>query len=168
MSPLTNHLTQMVDMLASIGQPALLERFVLRNGKVFTKGPRGKLPMMTPKQCFANATESRRRAGPYVEGFVMRSGLPIPVHHAWNARDGQAVDLTLRPPLDPKFDGLEYLGVELTDEQVDEALRQTGYYGALLGPAGQFNTRLMFAIDPSLKVLFDEFVSAVAKNNRVV
>lgn len=55
------------------------------------------------KQCFYNAQFVSMVASSkglsdrvkYVEGYCIKSSLPIPVHHAWVELDGKVVDLTL-------------------------------------------------------------------------
>lgn len=55
------------------------------------------------KQCFYNAqfvsmvasSKGLSERMKYVEGYVVKSNLPIPVHHAWVELDGKVIDLTL-------------------------------------------------------------------------
>lgn len=149
MTYLRDYLERNVLASQQIGFPAIMERFVLRNGKPYTPGhwPRA---LMTPKQCFANAAQSLD-VGPYVEGYVARGGIPIPIHHAWNAGPNDtALDATLRPPLDPKYEGLEYFGVEFSEAELLDTQRRTGVYGVLVNDYGMINIETILAHDPGM------------------
>src|SRR5215831_1735265 len=96
---LIDHLNHAITAWEKLGQPALLERFVTRNGQPFTYtkrvGRKG-----APKQCFANAAtyvmRNRGVGAVYVEGFVMRQDIPHPFLHAWVTFNGtEAMDPTL-------------------------------------------------------------------------
>src|SRR5262245_18544521 len=110
MTELRNYLEGMAESWARLKAPAIMERFVVRNGKPF-KGR--KLPRSydrdEAKQCFSNAgrlalMENGLR---YVEGYVIGDNLPIAIHHAWliDAK-GKVVDTTLKNP-----ERYQYLGV---------------------------------------------------------
>jgi hypothetical protein len=146
-------LEQDVATWAQMGNPCLLQRFVLRHGKPFTPGPRvGR--RRKPKQCYANATNfvlDRRKGNngsQYVEGFVLNTKLPImPIHHAWVTLDGTTA-------MDPTLDAenYEYFGIVFSNETLREELVRNRFYG-VLDPGVGLNARLMFAMDPSLESL---------------
>jgi hypothetical protein len=132
-----------------VGHHALLQRFVLRQGKPYHNDGRKPLETMEQKECFRNATlYSRMHGGEYVEGYVMRPDLPILIHHAWVATsDGHAVDPTLRNNGDA-----QYFGVPFDRELVVHTTMRQGFYGMLDTGLG-LNTKLMFGIDPGLEAI---------------
>lgn len=155
---LREQLEREVDGWEQIGHPAILQRFVLRNGREFQRAP-DKLRMGKSGLCFMNAYHVMDRgAGTYVEGFAKRSGVPIPIHHAWACISGEAVDTTwpvrnLRGDLST----FEYIGVEFSEEIVRRQVAATGYYGLLAGPTN-YNVDFMFEIDPGLREIVDEIM----------
>ena len=141
-------LTEQVEGWATLGHPALLDRFILRNGKAFAPGNRiGRKG--APKECYGNATKFvfRHHDAKYVEGFVINKELPIPIHHAWVTFDGKTV-------MDPTLDAekYEYFGVEFDTSTLRKETVKLGVYG-ILDPGLGFNTDLMFKIDPELKTI---------------
>jgi hypothetical protein len=95
MSTLQEYLADEVKHWAVIGHPALMQRFILRNGKAFSKiAPQPK--RMKAKHCFANCTRwVQKRGGTYVEGYTIADNLPIAIHHAWIVDDdGVVIDPT--------------------------------------------------------------------------
>jgi hypothetical protein len=141
-------LQEKIDNWARLGHPALLDRFVLRNGKAFAPGKRigrkGKA-----KECYSNATEFvlRHHDAIYVEGFVINKRLPIEIHHAWVTFDGKTA-------MDPTLDAErhEYFGVEFDTNTLRKEIVKLGVYG-ILDPGLGFNTDLIFRIDPELKAI---------------
>lgn len=111
---------------ANVGKPYLyrsMYQWVLENGLPFDPQPLTKrewelvekhVTHNMPQQCFANCQESilgplflqitdiaRGRMGvispfDYVEGYVISTEVPIPIHHAWLLLRGKVVDPTLR------------------------------------------------------------------------
>jgi len=140
-------LQETVDTWAKIGAPAVMERFVLRNGKDMEPMPRiGK--RMTPKECFSNATHYlQRNPGTYVEGYVLRPGL-IPIHHAWVEIDGKAMDPTLEDA-----EECSYVGVPFETKVLHGELVKNGVYGLL--DTGMINLDLIFRLDPELKAIME-------------
>jgi hypothetical protein len=131
-----------------LGHPAMLDRFILRNGKPYTPakrvGRKGE-----PKNCFGNATKYvLRNKGPiYVEGFVVSNTVPWPIHHAWvSLNETDAMDLTL------ESENYQYFGVPFDTDTLRKELVRNGHYGLLDTGLG-FNTRLMFKLDPELKAI---------------
>lgn len=98
-----------------------------------------------PRQCFANAqmavwydTEGRLT---YMEGFALSEGIGA-IHHAWVVIDCAAVaEVTWRaldapsgsPPLLQPAAGAEYLGVEISREQIGQRLLNDGWLGTFFG-----------------------------------
>lgn len=139
-----------IKMMGSIGHPALMENFILRNGETMEVGPlvgeQG-----TPKECFANATNAylENYDSTYVEGYMWRAGFPILIHHAWIEIDGKVMDNTI---VDNQ--ACQYYGVRFTRETLKRQLEQNGVYG-LLDP-GLINLKLMVECDPGLLDLMPE------------
>jgi hypothetical protein len=119
-----------------------MERFVLAHGLPEATGSPlgdGHKPGEA-KACFSNATklalaDNRLR---YVEGFGMRVGLMIPIHHAWCVyEDGQVVDPTWRDP-----EACRYLGVVFERETLIAQMLKWEVYG-VLDPGHGANVELM-------------------------
>ena len=130
-----------------IGAPALMERFVLRNGKAFAPGPR-RGPRRKRHQCFKNATDfvCNGGGGTYVEGYTMIGDLPVFIHHAWVTFDGEtAMDPTLVDTGDH-----QYFGIEIPKDALIAAIMETERYGVLDHGLG-LNTAFMFGRDPDLE-----------------
>ena len=148
-----------IDAWQRLGHPALLQRFVLRNGTAGTWQP---LPdgmqMGEQKQCFMNAAQLTLHAGlRYVEGFCYVARLPIPIHHAWNLdEDGRVIDTTLRDGA-----GTQYFGVEFDAATLADELLRNRIYG-LLDVRG-VNVALINALDPDLvRQVTSKYASATA------
>lgn len=162
---LKDYLEKSIEAAATIGYPAIKERFLLRNGQEYEvtalKGRR-----MQMGQCYRNSSiRAERGDGTYVEGIAKRSFFPIAISHAWLAVDGKAMDPTWRPPLNAGMDtGVEYLGVEFSTAWLLREQRRTGYYGMLEGPGGMLNVDLMFELDPELKGIAEEIIGRELPN----
>lgn len=133
---------------ATLRHPALMERFLLAQGKEYVPGPRvGR--KMTPKQCFRNAAHValRKAEFTYVEGYMWSDPIPLLIHHAWLTPDGKTV-------MDPTVDsaGRQYWGIPFSDAELTRELARIGTYGILDTGFG-INTELMFERMPSLKIL---------------
>ena len=125
------HLRTMIAQWAAVGQPALIERFVLHGGAAYegaalpAKYERGE-----PKQCFQNATKlvwSNGRTLTYCEGFVIDPDIGFPIQHAWAiTKRGVVIDNTLRTP-----EANAYFGVPFTRHVLNRELRASGVYGLL-------------------------------------
>jgi hypothetical protein len=142
-------LKQEMEGWATLGHAALLQRFVIRNGKPFT--PRKRIGRKRKaKMCFSNSTDFvvRNRRGTYVEGYALSKKLPImPIHHAWVTVDGNdAMDLTLNA-----WD-YEYFGVTFDNDTLWAELRKLKRYGILDTGLG-LNHELMFRLDPELEAI---------------
>lgn len=142
------YLEQMVKGLESIGHPAIMERFVLRNGKEFVAQPFTGL-RATPKECFSNATHLH--VGTYVEGYTMRRDLPLAFHHAWRVENGKVIDNTLQRP-----EECEYMGVEIEFRELMRELDRNRVYGIL--DTGMVNFEFMFKRDPELKTIAEKII----------
>jgi hypothetical protein len=149
---LRESLQRQVDAWEQLGHPSLMERFVLRHGKEMQRGilDHGK---DEPGQCFRNASLAMLVGkGTYVEGYAWRSPVRLPIHHAWIKRpNGLVLDPTWRDAdLQGKASTFEYLGVEFTDDQVEEHQAKTGFYG-MLSTHEMIDLDLIFGLDPELR-----------------
>lgn len=144
-------LERLVESFAELGHPASLERFTLRNGRAYERGPT--LGARTDQgQCFRNATlyaleHSQAR---YVEGFAWTEELIFPIHHAWVEIDGKAMDAT--------WDETEtvYVGVAFDTDAVSKRIQRTGYYG-LFVPGDFIDIDFLCEIDPGLRDIIEDF-----------
>jgi hypothetical protein len=152
-------LTESVLSWEYLGHPALLERFVLRNGKAYK--PRKRIGQKRKaKQCYANAADIAlyKGGGTYVEGFAVNNKFALPLLHAWITVDGaDAMD----PTLDAK--DYEYYGVAFDKDTLLKEMLRNGHYG-LLDTGLMLNTKLIFGIDPEL----EEICKRVKENRRSV
>lgn len=111
MSVIVDELTKMADAYRQIGHPTSLYATVLEHGREFTAAP---LPADVhrgePKQCFNNAIaicDDDERV--YVEGYMLRPGVPFLVHHAWCITpDDLVVDPTIEDPETCAYYGIEF------------------------------------------------------------
>lgn len=151
---IAEQLKRQIDGWEQIGGAALMERFVLRNGKPFVgtafSGRRG-----TIKECYCNALEyaDKDRSLLYVEGYAIRKNLGLLIQHAWAAKPDS--DLVIDPTWDDPAD-CAYFGVTFTREAAWREALKSGVYG-LLAPHEMLNTELMFARDPGLAEWFAQF-----------
>jgi len=142
-------LQQNVDMWERLGHPALLERFVLRNGKDYQPakriGRKGEA-----KACFSNShIFMLKHGGSYVEGYTVVPDMNFPVHHAWVTMTGEdAMDKTLDAA------GREYIGIKFDKAFVVKETARHDRYGMLDTGIG-LNWRLMFEIDPELREIVE-------------
>jgi hypothetical protein len=140
-----------VAAFATFGHPALMERFVLKNGGAF-KGVKFPFPKQVrrgePNGCFMNAARlimnNPREEWTYHEGYVLRDGLPLEIHHAWIVVDGKVVDNTLTDP-----EECEFLGVPFTRYQLMSELARNKVFG-LLDTGRGVNRRLIAKLDPAV------------------
>jgi len=146
-------LTQMVSSWEKLGHPALLERFVLRNGKPYA--PRKRIGRKrAAKQCFSNATHAvlDHVDGIYVEGYAMRHTFQLPLLHAWVGINDKAMDPTLNSK------EFEYYGVAFDKTTLHRELARNGHYG-LLDTGLSLNLKLIFEIDPELRDICQQIKS---------
>lgn len=144
-----------IEMLEKIGHPAIMERFVVRNGKSFGgapyKGKRG-----TPKLCFMNAYKmSVANNWPYYEGYLVLPNVQLPIHHAWCVDNGQVVDPTIDRP-----EECSYIGVHIDRGTLDSEMLKHKVYGVLDTPKG-VNANLFFRLDPQLQQVVEQKFPAV-------
>jgi len=154
MSNIQTHLTELVNGFERVGHPAVMERFILRNGKLRHGAPyKGK--MGKPKNCFHNAThlmmdDTKLK---YEEGYVMIPGIPLANHHAW------CVDpkgIVLEPTI-PNAERYTYMGVHIEEKELWKQLATNEVYGVLDTGRG-VNTSFVFKHDPELKKIVDEVI----------
>lgn len=142
-------LTEVRDGWATVCAPAIGERFVLRNGKEFVgrKKPK-RFKQGQPKNCFQNTTHlvTDDIGLRYVEGYVTRDDLPIPILHAWaiDAKN-RVIDITLKEP-----EKYHYMGVVVTRKELYKELHRNKVYGLFDHGLGM-NVDWMFRRDPGLK-----------------
>lgn len=140
-----------VEQWATLGHPALLQRFVLRNGAEMPGRARPKgMRKLADRACFRNSTMAAARYGwRYCEGLASSAALKhcgFVTLHAWNLDDdGNLVDLTWKDPANSL-----YLGLVIPDAQ--QRMVEQGTYGLLDTGCG-LNHRLMFEIDPDLEAI---------------
>jgi hypothetical protein len=151
---LKQQLQEKADQWAMLGAPAVVERFVARNGQEFVgrAKPKG-YRLGTIKQCYSNATHLvlNRKGLRYVEGYVIRGDLPIPIHHAWAIdADDQVIDVTLRGA----DDRCHYCGVVIPIEEVKAEIAKNGVY-SVMDTGWGLNVDWMFRRDPGLKAEID-------------
>ena len=134
-----------IELWGRVGHPALLQRFILRNGREYR-------PVKTaiadePKHCFQNAAFRSGGDMRYVEGYGLPRSIPLLAHHAWNSPAGieTAIDTTWRDPLN-----CSYWGVAFPKEIVRRELALNGHFGLLADGGGMLNLRLMLETDPGL------------------
>jgi len=145
-------ITQQVECWEKLHHPALLERFVVRNGKPFAPvkriGRKGKA-----NECYSNAAQFVfRNGGTYVEGFATSKALPFAFHHAWVSIGGLAMDPTL------DAESYVYFGVEFGAETLRAEMLRNGVYG-ILDPGFGLNVDLMFRLDPELEAICDAMMA---------
>lgn len=157
MNDLREYLQTMADSWGVLGHPAVMERFVLRNGTEFEgrdlpKGfRRGKA-----KACFENSINLvvRKRDLRYVEGYVMHNVIPIPIHHAWAVdADNRVIDVTIQQPAE-----CQYMGVVMSRQECWTEVSRNDVYGVLDTGLGA-NVRFMFERDPELKAEVETIAS---------
>jgi len=146
-------LEEIVKNWNALGHPALLENFILRNGKEYTPTKRiGR--RKKAKECFCNAHKFvwSHHDVSYVEGYVIREAFPFPIHHAW-------VTITGDDAMDPTLEAEEfqYYGVAFDRGTVTRELIKNKVYG-LLDPGLGLNYELMFDIDPELKTICERIM----------
>jgi hypothetical protein len=105
--------------------------FVLEHGRPFTAAPRPDwCERGTPKECFSNAFHLALETGLiYVEGFMLRDGLPIPIHHGWCVDGDVVIDPTINDP-----ENCEYYGIPMDTDFVLLHTTTSGVYGILDNP----------------------------------
>jgi hypothetical protein len=111
---------------------------ILDHGTIGEKIVVDEWEMMEIKQCYLNsmqmAVEHDLR---YVEGFCF--GI-IPIAHAWNLdKNGNVVDVTLRPHGDEPYSSRAYLGLEIPLKHLINLIRETGTSSVLADTWGTTN-----------------------------
>lgn len=145
---LKEYLEQTVaDWERAFGHPALLDRFILRNGKPFV-APSKNVRRGRAQQCFRNSSNYviSHDGAQYVEGYVMWPDIPIPILHAWVTLDGiHAKDPTMKDT-----GNCSYFGIIFDLETMMKEQMRNKCYGLLDQGLG-LNHRFMFEIDPELR-----------------
>lgn len=141
-------LEQTVSTWETLGHPAVMERFVLRNGTVFKGNPLPRpFKQGRVKECYSNSASAALRNSrlTYYEGFGVSDDLPIAMSHAWCMLGNKVIDLTWRRPTTR-----HYMGVPVSLEVLTQELLRNGVYG-ILDLGYHINTRFMFSVDPALE-----------------
>lgn len=90
----------------------------------------GLLPSINQKECFRNALLATlvHDELEYWQGYYVTEGIPLPLEHAFNVKDGKVVDFT-----SVKFNisVVEYWGVKIPREVLQEYQKTEQYFTAL-------------------------------------
>lgn len=127
----------------------VMQEFVLREGIDCKPQPLpDRYQPRPPKHCFQNASTLMRKTKlTYVEGFVIGSDLPIPIHHAWTINiTGDVIDPTLREP-----ERYAYLGVKFTRDEYTEWTAAGISCSALLDYVGRVRVKRIIGRCPALR-----------------
>jgi hypothetical protein len=112
MGAVTDELTNMAAAYRQLlGQHPSLYGFVLERGREYEPAPLpAGISRGAPRQCFQNALNIADDDGlVYTEGYMLRPGVPILVHHAWCVTpDGVVVDPTIPDPETCGYYGIEF------------------------------------------------------------
>lgn len=154
MIDIKEHIEKIVSLHSKINFPSLLERFVLRNGKVFDKvlseAEYKKLGIKRrkSKECFKNSTDLAlyNDSLTYVEGYAIREDLGLLIQHAWVIDDKEnVIDTTWNDPED-----CIYMGVPFDREILRKETFDNGYYGLFTGEV-MVNVDFLLRVDPGLR-----------------
>lgn len=145
-------LKQRVEIFKQIGHFPLFEMFILRNGVEMPGSPRPKgVKKMTDKECFYNTTQlTFKQRWEYYEGMAINKNIGLPIHHAWNVKDGKVIDATWMEP-----QNCHYMGVHMPIDKLAKVLSKTKVYGVF--DTGILNLELIFEIDPDLEKLWKQY-----------
>jgi hypothetical protein len=154
-------LREEVAQFALMGAPALIQQFVLRNGREYAAAKYVGDYRGQPKLCFKNAFHLTADRAPenirltYVEGYALRPALPVLIHHAWCVdEDGRVWDPTWTRP-----EEAEYFGVPINLLVLVEELLRIKYHGILDTPVGP-NFEFMKAFDPGFGAVMEASIAA--------
>lgn len=147
------------DLYAKIGHFCPISHIVLKHG-IERRGsplPPG-IRKMRVKECFKNAFEiSLDHNLTYCEGLAVRTGLDIPIHHAWCVDDDKRV-------IDPTWRDAEecsYLGVEIEPFALLKVVARKRVYGFFTEQVG-YDFEAMEMLSPG----FTQF--AIAERARLI
>lgn len=139
------------------GHPAIMERFVLRNGKEGIGKPRPPGISKRPdKECFKNSSywAVEVPGWTYTEGFAIRPSLGMLIHHAWlENKKGEVLDLTWKDPQDCLYYGVRFSTVELVENMV-----RTKVYGILM-QYDIIDVDVIFKRDPELRAIVHDVIA---------
>jgi hypothetical protein len=121
-------LKQEIKMWDKIGHPAIMQKYVLDNGRAFNKVELSDR-LGKPKLCFMNAAHEvwDNPDYEYVEGYMILSTIPILIHHAWvyDKKRNVAIEVTTKDV------GDAYYGVTFSKSDLNKWLLKSGVYGIL-------------------------------------
>lgn len=159
MTQLREQLQQQVDNWAVIGHPAIMERFVLRNGTERRGTPTPPSVTKTFRvrgECFKNSALLAARMGLEVEeGYAWNLDYAIlPIHHSWvlDSDENRIIDSTWTDP-----EKCEYMGVHIPEMDLLEAQSEFRVYG-ILDPGRGINVSYIFKRDPELKGIVEGII----------
>jgi hypothetical protein len=140
-------LKQEIKMWDKIGHPAIMQKYVIDNGKQF-KNVELSDKLGKPKLCFMNAAHEvwNNPDLEYVEGYMILSSIPILIHHAWVYDKVRKVAIEVTT----KDVGADYFGVVFDRSELNRWLLKNGVYGILDTGMG-INVELMKKYLPTEK-----------------
>ena len=153
------YIEQQVESHAYMGNSAMVERFVLRNGHVGIGKARPKgVRKMADRQCYANSAraiiDNRFPGMTYVEGLAMNKDIGMLINHAWlEDADHTVLDLTWRDPANAL-----YYGVPFTKDELRENIVKNGVYGLLL-QFDMYNVDLIYRKDRELEDIVNKIIA---------
>jgi hypothetical protein len=111
MPTIADELAKTADVYRQLGRFPSLYSVVLDHGKEYQAAPLpAGIDRGAPKQCFQNALNIADDSElAYTEGYMLRPGVPLLVHHAWCVTpDGVVVDPTISDPETCGYYGIEF------------------------------------------------------------
>jgi hypothetical protein len=126
--PIREAIEQQLAAWTTLGVPAVLDKIILRAGSEFRLDPKAEHGNDEAKLCFQNSIHYAVNFGMrYVEGYAIRPGLGLLIHHAWvDLGDGLALDPTWEGCLEDKC---EYYGVSFDADDAWAQMVASGHYG---------------------------------------
>lgn len=128
MTKIEDHIRTEIEMWAKVGHPALMQKFILNEGRLF-ENPVAAKKFGKQKECFKNAFHyAQDEEVEYVEGYILLPNIPILIHHAWCCEFGDTVPIetTIKD-----FEGIQYFGFEFDYETIVAYLIKHGVYGII-------------------------------------
>lgn len=128
---LIRDLKMRADMMSTVGSMFNIAAYILECGKAYDgEKLHGNVKRGEAHSCYETSTHMALNDGKgqtYVEGYVVRKNLPVPISHAWVIDgEGRVVDTVLDRPED-----CAYFGIVISNEFLREGIAKTGYYGIL-------------------------------------
>lgn len=111
MSAITDELAKMADAYRQLGHATNIYSVVLDHGREYTAAPLpAGIARATPRQCFNNTIDiCDDDELVYVEGYMLRPGVPMLIHHAWCITPADVVvDPTIENPETCAYYGIDF------------------------------------------------------------